>query len=471
MSTRLAVIGAGPGGYVAAFHGADLGMQVTLIDADPNPGGVCTFRGCIPSKALLHAAKVLDEAKHADAFGVSFGKPSIDINKLRAWKDAVVKKQTGGLGLLAKSRKVNFIQGRASFVDARTLNVETSGGQQKLEADYIIIATGSLPTTVPNVSIDSPKVLDSTTALDLPDVPNRLLVVGGGYIGLELGTVYGALGSKVTVVEMTDGLLPGADRDLAAVVAKRMDMYAEAILLETKVTTVKDDKKGLSVTFEGKNAPGSAQLFDRVLVAVGRRPNSRIAGLDKTKVKVSQRGFIEVDGQRRTAEPSIFAIGDVAGDPMLAHKASHEARVAVEVIHGKPSVFEPRAIPAVVFTDPELAWTGLTETDAKKQNIPIEIAKYPWVASGRATTLDRPDGLTKLIIDPETERILGVGIAGVGAGDLISEGTLAIEMGALASDVKLTIHPHPTLSETVMEAADVYYGESAHVYKPKRAQG
>jgi dihydrolipoamide dehydrogenase len=323
---------------------------------------------------------------------------------------------------------------------------------------------------VPNVSIDSPKVLDSTTALELPDVPNRLLVVGGGYIGLELGTVYGALGSKVTVVEMTDGLLPGADRDLAAVVAKRMGMYAESILLETKVTAVKDDKKGLSVTFEGTNAPSGAQIFDRVLVAVGRRPNSSIAGLDKTKAKVNQRGFIEVDGQRRTAEPSIFAIGDVAGDPMLAHKASHEARVAVEAIHGKASVFEPRAIPAVVFTDPELAWTGLTETDAKKQNIPIEIAKYPWAASGRATTLDRPDGLTKLVIDPETERILGVGIVGVGAGELISEGTLAVEMGALASDLKLTIHPHPTLSETVMEAADVFYGESAHVYKPKKSK-
>jgi len=468
MSTRLTVIGAGPGGYVAAFHAADAGMQVTLIDADQNPGGVCTFRGCIPSKALLHAARVLDEAKHADAFGVTFGKPSIDVDKLRAWKDAVVKKQTGGLGLLAKSRKVNYIQGRASFADAKTLSVQTSGGQQHVEADYIIIATGSRPTTVPNVSIDSPKVLDSTSALELPDVPTKLLVVGGGYIGLELGTVYAALGSKVTVVEMTDGLLPGADRDLAAVVAKRMATYDEAILLETKVTSVKDDKKGLAVTFEGKNAPGGTQVFDRVLVAVGRRPNSSIDGLDRTRVKVNQRGFIEVDAQRRTAEPTIFAIGDVAGDPMLAHKASHEARVAVEAIHGKPSVFEPRAIPAVVFTDPELAWTGLTETDAKKQNIPVEIAKYPWAASGRATTLDRPDGLTKLVIDPETERILGVGIVGVGAGELISEGTLAIEMGALASDLKLTIHPHPTLSETVMEAADVFFGESAHVYKPKK---
>ena len=466
---RLAVIGAGPGGYAAAFHAADLGMQVTLIDAEPNPGGVCTFKGCIPSKALLHAAKVLDEARHADAFGVSFGKPAIDVAKLRSWKDGVVKKQTGGLGLLAKARKVTFLQGRASIVDGKTLSVDTGKEQQRVEADYLIIATGSRPTTVPGISIDSPRVLDSTTALELPDVPNRLLVVGGGYIGLELGTVYAALGSKVTVVEMTDGLLPGADRDLAAVVAKRMETTCEAILLETRVTGVSDDQTGLAVTFDGRNAPKGAQNFDRVLVAVGRRPNSAVPGLDKTTVKVNQRGFIEVDGQRRTAEPSIFAIGDVAGDPMLAHKASHEARVAVEAIHGRFSVFEPRAIPAVVFTDPELAWTGLTEAEAKQQNRTVAVAKFPWAASGRATTLDRPDGFTKLIIDPETERILGVGIVGSGAGELIGEGTLAIEMGALAADLKLTIHPHPTLSETVMEAADVFFGESPHVYKPKKA--
>jgi len=469
MPLRLAVIGAGPGGYAAAFHAADLGMQVTLIDAEPNPGGVCTFKGCIPSKALLHAAKVLDDAAHAGSFGVTFPKPSIDIDKLRAWKDGVVKKQTGGLGLLAKARKVEFIQGRAALTGHRTLSVDTASGQRAIEVDYIVLATGSRPATVPNVSIDSPKVLDSTSALDLPDVPQRLLVVGGGYIGLELGTVYAALGSKVTVVEMTDGLLPGADRDLAAIVAKRMATTCEAILLETKVTAVKDDKTGLAVTFEGKSAPSGTQNFDRVLVAVGRRPNSSIPGLDKTKVRVSQRGFIEVDGQRRTAEPSIFAIGDVVGEPMLAHKATHEARVAVEAIHGRPSVFDPRAIPAVVFTDPELAWTGLTEADAKRENRGVEIAKYPWAASGRAGTLDRPEGLTKLVIDPETERVLGVGIVGVGAGELISEGTLAIEMGAVAADLKLTIHPHPTLSETLMEAADTFFGESVHVYKPKRA--
>jgi len=471
MAGRLAVIGGGPGGYAAAFHAADLGMQVTMIDVEPNPGGVCTFKGCIPSKALLHAAKVLDEAKHADNFGVSFAKPRIDLDKLRSWKDGVVKKQTGGLGLLAKARKVTFVQGKASFIDAKTLSVDTSNGQQRVEADFIIIATGSRPSTVPGVSIDTPKVLDSTTALELPDIPARLLVVGGGYIGLELGTVYAALGSKVTVVEMTDGLLPGADRDLAAVVAKRLEATCEAILLDTKVTGVKDEKQGLSVTFDGKNAPKGSQIFDRVLVAVGRRPNSAIAGLDKTRVKVNQRGFIEVDGQRRTSESSIFAIGDVAGDPMLAHKASHEARVAVEAILGRPSKFEPRAIPAVVFTDPELAWTGLTETEAKQQNRAIEVAKYPWAASGRAATVDRPDGLTKLIIDPETERVLGVGIVGSGAGELISEGTLAIEMGALAADLALTIHPHPTLSETMMEAAEVFFGESVHVYKPKKSHG
>jgi dihydrolipoamide dehydrogenase len=443
-------------------------MQVTLIDAEPNPGGVCTFKGCIPSKALLHAARVLDEAKHAGNFGVSFGKPAIDVDKLRAWKDGVVKKQTGGLGLLAKARKVTYIQGRASFLDGKTLSVDAGSGQQRVEADYIIIATGSRPTTVPGVSIDSAKVLDSTTALELPDVPARLLVVGGGYIGLELGTVYAALGSKVTVVEMTDGLLPGADRDLAAVVAKRMGTVCEAILLETKVTGVKDEKQGLSVTFEGKNAPAGAQNFDRVLVAVGRRPNSAIAGLDKTRVKVNQRGFIEVDGQRRTAEPSIFAIGDVAGDPMLAHKASHEARVAVEVIHGRSSVFEPRAIPAVVFTDPEIAWCGLTETQAKAENREVATVRFPWAASGRAATLDRTEGLTKIICDAKTQRVLGVGIVGAGAGELIAEAVLAVETAAVARDLADSIHAHPTLSETLMESAEAVFGQATHMYRPKR---
>ena len=467
-SVRIAVVGAGPGGYAAAFRAADVGMQVTLIDAEPNPGGVCTFRGCIPSKALLHAANVLDEARRAAAFGVSFGKPSIDVGKLRAWKDAIVKKQTGGLGLLARARKVEYVQGRASIVDAKTLGVDTPSGPKRVEADYIIVATGSRPATVPGLSIDSPRMLDSTTALELPDVPKRLLVVGGGYIGLELGTVYAALGSGVTVVEMTSGLLPGADRDLVAVIAKRMTQTCEAIYLDTKVVEIKDEETGLAVWFEGTGAPEGGQIFDKVLVSVGRRPNSEIAGLDKTSVEVDARGFIKVDQQRRTAEPSIFAIGDVVGEPMLAHKASHEARVAVDAIHGHPAAFEPQAIPAVVFTDPELAWTGLTESEAQKQNRPVEIAKYPWAASGRATTIDRPDGLTKLIIDPDTERVLGAGIVGSGAGELIGEATLAIEMGALASDLALTIHPHPTLSETLMESAEVFFGQSVHVYKPRK---
>jgi dihydrolipoamide dehydrogenase len=468
MSPKVAVIGAGPGGYAAAFRAADLGMHVTLIDAEPHPGGVCVFRGCIPSKALLHAAKVLDDARAAAAFGISFGKPSINIEKLRSWKDAVVKKQTGGLGLLAKARKIDFVQGRASIADRQTLIVATSKEERRVDVDYIVLATGSRPSRIPGVSIDSPKVLDSSSALDLPDLPTRLLVVGGGYIGLELGTVYAALGSKVTIVEMTEGLLPGADRDLAAVVTKRLETVCEAILLETKVTGVADHARGLSVTFDGKNAPKGAATFDRILVAVGRRPNSEIDGLDKTKVQVDTRGFIQVDGQRRTAEPSIFAIGDVAGEPMLAHKASHEARVAVEAIDGHPSMFEPRAIPAVVFTDPELAWAGLTEHEARAKNQIVEVAKFPWSASGRAGTLDRPDGLTKLVIDPETERILGVGLVGAGAGELISEGVLAIEMGAQAADLKLSIHPHPTLSESLMEAAEVFFGESVSLYKPKK---
>src|SRR4029450_8797168 len=369
------------------------------------------------------------------------------------WKDGVVKKQTGGLGILAKARKVEFVQGRASIVDGKTLSVDTGKGERRIETDYIIIATGSRPSTVPNVSIDSPKVLDSTTALELPDVPERFLVVGGGYIGLERGTVYAALGSKVTVVEMTDGLLPGADRDLAAVVAKRMETTAEAILLETKVTGVKDEKSGLSVTFDGKNAPKDAQTFDRVLVAVGRRPNSAIAGLDKTRVQVDQRGFIMVDEQRRTHEPSIFAIGDVVGEPMLAHKASHEGRVAVEVMAGENVAFSPRAIPAVVFTDPELAWAGLTEAQAAKDGRHVTVAKFPWGASGRAITVDRTDGGGEVILDPATERLLGVGLVGPGAGEMIAEGVLAIEMSANATDLKLAIHPHPTLTETGMGAA------------------
>jgi dihydrolipoamide dehydrogenase len=470
-STQLVVIGAGPGGYAAAFYAADLGLEVTLVDPELNPGGVCLYRGCIPSKALLHVAKVIGEARHAPAWGVTFGEPKVDLDKLRSYKDDVVKKLTGGLGQVSKMRKIAYVRGRAAFVDARTLRITpVEGDDQTLSFQHAIIATGSHPSTVPGLSIDSPRVMDSTGALDLPDIPKTLLVVGGGYIGLELGSVYAALGSKVTVVEMTAGLLPGADRDLVTFLARRLEKTLHRILVNARVTGMKEEKKGVRVSIEGPDLTEEdrSEIFERVLVSVGRRPNSNVPGLDKTKVKLGERGFIEVDPARRTAEPSIYAIGDVVGEPMLAHKASHEARVAVEAIAGHKVAFEPQAIPAVVFTDPEVAWCGLTETEAKQQGRHVEIAKFPWAALGRAIAIDRPEGVTKLIIDPDTERILGVGIVGSGAGELIAEGVLAVEMAALATDLKLSIHPHPTLSETMMEAAEVFFGHATHVYRPKR---
>jgi dihydrolipoamide dehydrogenase len=470
-SAQLVVIGAGPGGYAAAFYAADLGMQVALIDTELNPGGVCLYRGCIPSKALLHVAKLVGEAKHAAAWGVAFGEPSIDLDKLRGFKNGVVQKLTGGLGQVSKLRKITYIQGRASFVDKKTLSVDlVKGGTETVSFEHAIIATGSRPATVPGLSIDSPRVMDSTSALDLPDVPKSLLVVGGGYIGLELGSVYAALGTKVTVVEMTGGLLPGADRDLVNILQKRLEQTLHKVLLNARVAEMKETKTGIKVRIDGDGvaAGDKEQTFDRVLVSVGRKPNSAVPGLDKTGVKVIERGFIKVDASMRTDEPGIFAIGDVVGEPMLAHKASHEARVAVEAALGHKVAFEPQAIPAVVFTDPEVAWCGLTETEAQKQGRKVEIAKFPWAALGRAMAIDRPDGLTKLVIEPETERILGVGIVGAGAGELIAEGVLAVEMAALATDLKLTIHPHPTLSETLMEAAEVFFGESTHVYRPRK---
>jgi len=471
--TQVVVIGAGPGGYAAAFYAADLGMQVALVDPAVNPGGVCLYRGCIPSKALLHVADVLNEARHAEAWGVVFSAPKIDIPKLRAFKTKVVNQLTGGLGQLSKQRKISYIQGTAAFRDARTLEITREGQAQAetLTFEHAIIATGSRPSTLPGVALQSPRLMDSTSALEVPDVPGSMLVVGGGYIGLELGTVYAALGTKVTVVEMTGGLLPGADRDLVNVLARRIESMSEAVLLNTKVVAMKEVKDGIAVTFEGEGLPADApreRTFDRVLVSVGRRPNSAVPGLDRTRVKVNARGFIDVDPARRTAEPSIYAIGDVVGEPMLAHKASHEGRVAVESIAGERVAFEPLAIPAVVFTDPELAWCGLTETDAQKQKRDVTIARFPWAASGRALTLDRTDGMTKLILDPKTERVLGVGIVGPGAGELIAEGVLAVEMGANATDVRMTIHPHPTLSETIMESAEVFFGQATHVYRPRK---
>ena len=468
MATRVAVVGAGPGGYAAAFYAADLGMQVTLIDPEKNPGGVCLYRGCIPSKALLHVAKVVDEAAHAADWGVQFGAPKFDVDKLRGYKNKVVERLTSGTGQVAKLRKIDYLQGYASIASPTRLHVALSaGGEQFVDVDNIILATGSEPTRLPALSIDSGRVLDSTGALDLPEIPGTLLVIGGGYIGLELGSVYAALGTKVSVVEMTPGLLPGADRDLVRYLAQRVEKTFQRVMVSTKVLSMKASGNGVAVKFEGENGP-SESTYDYVLVAIGRRPTARIPGLENTRVVVTDRGFVQTDFQRRTEEPTIFAIGDVAGEPMLAHKASHEARVAVEAIAGHKAIFEPAAIPAVVFTDPEIAWAGLTETEAEKQGRKVEVARFPWGASGRAISIDRVDGLTKLVIDPETERILGVGIVGAGAGELISEGVLAIEMGATASDVKLTIHPHPTLSETVMEAAETFFGTATHVYKPKR---
>jgi dihydrolipoamide dehydrogenase len=468
VSAHVAVIGAGPGGYAAAFYAADLGMKVTLIDNEKNPGGVCLYRGCIPSKALLHVAKVIEESKHARAWGVEFGEARVDVDKLRDFKNRVVEKLTSGTGQVSKFRKVNYIQGWASIIDPKTIKVKKGDATEEIvNVDYMILALGSLPTKIPSLSINSPRVLDSTGALDLPEIPKSMLVIGGGYIGLELGSVYAALGTRVSVVEMTPGLLPGADRDLVKFLAQRVEQSFEKVMVATKVTSMTADDKSVTVNFEGEGAPQQA-VYDYVLVSIGRRPNAKIDGLDRTKVKVTDKGFIETDGQRRTAEPTIFAIGDVAGEPMLAHKASHEARVAVEAIEGQKAVFEPAAIPAVVFTDPEVAWAGLTEADAEKQGLKVEVAKFPWPASGRAIAIDRVDGMTKLIIEPETERILGFGLAGAGAGELIAEGVVAIEMGMTASDLKLSIHPHPTLSETLMESAEVFFGQATHVFKPKK---
>jgi dihydrolipoamide dehydrogenase len=466
---QLAVVGGGPGGYAAAFLAADLGIKVTLIDPEVNPGGVCLYRGCIPSKALLHVAKLIEESHQAKNWGIEFSDPKIDVAKLRGWKESVVKRLTGGLGQLSKQRHVQYIQGRAGFENSTTLRVtKADGSGESVRFDRILLATGSRPAVIPSLKIDSPRMMDSTGALDLKDVPKTLLVVGGGYIGLELGSVYAALGTRVTVVEMLSGLLPGADRDLVLPLHKRLEKLFDGILVNTTVKSLKEESGGIRATFDGPDVKEREKVFDKVLVSVGRKPNSEIPGLDKTKVKVGAKGFIQVNKQLQTDDPSIYAIGDVVGEPMLAHKAMHEGRTAVEAIIGRKVAFEPHAIPAVVFTDPEIAWAGLTETQATENGREIAVAKFPWGASGRAITLDRPEGMTKLILDPKTERVLGVGIVGVGAGDLISEGVLAIEMAALAGDLELTIHPHPTLSETVMEAAEVFFGTSTDVYRPKR---
>jgi len=467
--TKLVVIGGGPGGYAAAFLAADLGIETTLVDLDVNPGGVCLFRGCIPSKALLHVAKVLSESRDAKDIGIDFGTPNINLDKVRTWKDKVVSQLTGGLGQLCKQRKINFIQGRAMFTSSDAVNIKkVDGTEMSLTFDHAVLATGSTPVTLP-FAPPSARILDSTTALNLEDIPEKFLVVGGGYIGLELGTVYCELGSKVTIVETMPVLLPGVDRDLGVILENRMKKHFSAIKVNTKVSKMDEIKDGIRVTFQDQDGNISTEDYNKVLVSIGRKPNSKNLGLENTKVKVTDRGFVQVDAQRRTTDPKIYAIGDIAGDPMLAHKASHEGRVAVEAIAGHKVAFEPQAIPAVVFTDPEIAWAGITEHEAAAQGRAIKVVKFPWGASGRAVTLNRTDGLTKLIIDPETERILGVSICGSGAGEMISEGVLALEMGMVASDLKLSIHPHPTLSETMMETAEIFFGQSTHVYRPKKS--
>jgi len=471
MKTQLAIIGGGPGGYAAAFLAADLGMEVTLVEMEPRLGGVCLLRGCIPSKALLHVAKVLAEAKHLADWGVTFADPTIDVDGVRARKDKVIATLSGGLSQLAKRRKVRVVQARAVFESSNALRLHPVDGKpledDRLEFDHCIVATGSVPTTIPPLDVASPRVMNSTGALDLPDVPRSLLVIGGGYIGLELGTVYAAMGSRVSVVEMTDGLLPGADRDLVKPLAKRLQTDFEAIWLNTKVASLVEKGSAIEVTLEG-DVDKKTQTFDRVLVSVGRRPVTAGLDLENTKVSVNAKGFIIVDAQLRTTDPRILAIGDVAGDPMLAHKAAHQGKVAVEALAGKSAAFEPRAIPAVVFTDPEIAWAGLTEPQAMAEGRQFAVAQFPWAASGRATAVGRTEGLTKWLVDPASERLLGCGIVGPGAGDLISEAVLAIEMGAAVGDVADSIHPHPTLGETLGAAAEVYLGTATDLYRPRR---
>jgi len=466
---KIVVIGGGPGGYAAAFYAADLGMEVTLIDKNTNPGGVCLYKGCIPSKALLHVAKLINETKEAKHWGLDFGEPTIDIDQLRAFKNKVVNKLTGGLGVLSKQRKINYVQGTAAFASSTLVVVtKADGSTETISYDKAIVATGSVIATIPSLMIDSPRLLNSTTALDLPAIPKSLLVVGGGYIGLELGSVYAALGSKVSVVEFLDRILPGADRDLVSHLEKRLKESFDKFMLQSKVVGISESKNGLLVKIENKEGKVEEQEYDYVLMSIGRKPKTDGLGLENTRVCVNERGWVIADKSLKTDDDNIYAIGDIVGEPMLAHKASHEARVAVDAINGKRVAFEPLAIPAVVFTDPEIAWAGITENQAKEKGVRHEVVKFPWAASGRATTLDRSDGLTKIIVDPETERILGVGLCGPGAGEMIAEGVLAIEMGATVKDLALTIHPHPTLSETVMEAAELFYGHSSHLYKPKK---
>ncbi len=443
-------------------------MDVVLVDQDPQPGGVCLNRGCIPSKALLHVAKLINETRESSGWGVTFGEPEIDIDKLRNFKSGVVSQLTGGIRQLCKARGVTLVQARGEFDNSTTLKLtHPDGATSSLSFDHCIIAVGSRPTMPGMFDIGDDRVMDSTGALELPDIPGRLLVIGGGYIGLEMGCVYAALGSEVTVVEMLPHILAGADRDLVNPLKKRLDAQFAAIHTNTKVLGLKATEEGIVAEFEGEGIE-TPQTFDRVLVSVGRLPNGKSIGLENTQAVVTDRGFIEVDSKRKTADPHLMAIGDVAGEPMLAHKATREAKVAVEVLLGEPAEFDNIAIPAVVFTDPELAWCGLTESEAKEAGREVKVVRFPWAASGRAQTLARTEGLTKLIFEPDTERVLGVGLVGAGAGELIAEGVIAVETAAVARDLAESIHAHPTLSETIMEAAEAAYGQATHVHRPKK---
>lgn len=465
---QLVVLGGGPGGYPAAFAAADHGMDVVLVDEGKQPGGVCLNRGCIPSKALLHVAKLINESREASEWGVTFQPPEIDLDKLRDFKNGVIGSLCGGIEGLCKVRKVDLIKARGTFLDSKTLELKAADGSTStLSFDKCIVAIGSVPTMPKFFDIGDDRVMDSTGALKLQDIPERMLVVGGGYIGLEMGSVYAALGSKVTVVEMSKGLLPGADRDLVVPLQKVLKKHFDAIHTDTKVAKLTATDAGIVASLEGKGVDPE-MTFDRVLISIGRRPNSANCGLENTQVELDERGFIKIDKNQRTADPNLMAIGDIAGEPMLAHKATREAKIAVETLLGEPVVFDNIAIPAVVFTDPEVAWAGITETEAKAQGIEHTCHKFPWAASGRAQSIARTEGITKIIVEPKHQRILGVGIVGAGAGEMIAESVIAIEMGATARDVADSIHAHPTLSETLMEAAESALGQPTHFYKPKR---
>ena len=467
IATEVVVLGAGPGGYTAAFRAADLGKRVVLVERYPSLGGVCLNVGCIPSKALLHAAQIINEAAEIGHLGIRFGEPDIDLDQLRAGKDQVVHKLTSGLAGLAKARKVQVIQGTGRFEAPNRLAVEAREGRVRVSFDQAIIACGSTPVKIPGFPHEDPRVMDSTDALTLPDIPGRMLVVGGGIIGLEMATVYQALGARIDIVELQDQLIPGCDKDLVKPLEKIIKKRYDRIMLGTRVTAMEATAAGIKVGFEGPEAPPE-DIYDRVLVAVGRRPNGKLIHAEAAGVNVDERGFIPVDQHMRTNVPNIFAIGDVVGNPMLAHKATHEAKVAAEVIAGLPALFDPLTIPSVAYTDPEIAWMGLTETEAKAKGIPYEKGVFPWAASGRALGIGRDEGLTKLLFDPATKRILGAGIVGPNAGELIGEAVLALEMGADYEDIGLTIHPHPTLNETICLAAEVAHGSITDLPPPRK---